>query len=56
MDMLRPDVILGSILYAVIGVVVLWVSFVVIDKPGSAVVRPAPDAIVREVLAQCCAR
>ena len=32
MDMLRPDVILGSILYAVIGVVVLWVSFVVIDK------------------------
>ena len=32
MDMLRPDVILGSFLYAVIGVVVLWVSFVVIDK------------------------
>lgn len=32
MDMLKPDVILGSILYAVIGVVVLWVSFIVIDK------------------------
>jgi len=27
----------------------------VIDKPGSAVMRSAPDALVREVLAQCCA-
>ena len=32
MDMLKPDVILGSILYAVIGVAVLWISFIVIDK------------------------
>ena len=32
MEMLKPAVILGSILYAVIGVVVLWISFVVIDK------------------------
>jgi len=31
------------------------IRFVVIDKPGSAVVRSAPDAMVREVLAQCCA-
>jgi putative membrane protein len=31
-DWLRPAVVLGSILYAVIGVVVLWVSFAVIDK------------------------
>jgi 3-dehydroquinate synthase len=31
------------------------VRFVVIDKPGSAVVRTAPDAMVREVLAQSCA-
>lgn len=30
------------------------IRFVVIDKPGSAVVRSAPDAMVREVLAQCC--
>lgn len=30
------------------------IRFVVIDKPGSAVVRSAPDAVVREVLAQCC--
>jgi uncharacterized membrane protein YjfL (UPF0719 family) len=32
MEMLKPAVILASVLYAVIGVVVLWVSFVVIDK------------------------
>ncbi|MBT2325357.1 3-dehydroquinate synthase [Variovorax paradoxus] len=31
------------------------IRFVVIDKPGSAVMRSAPDAMVREVLAQCCA-
>lgn len=32
MDWLKPDVVLGSVLYAVIGVVVLWLSFLVIDK------------------------
>ena len=32
MDMLRPAIILGSILYAVIGVIVLWLSFIIIDK------------------------
>jgi 3-dehydroquinate synthase len=31
------------------------IRFIVIDKPGSAVMRGAPDAMVREVLAQCCA-
>ena len=31
------------------------IRFIVIDKPGSAVMRSAPDAMVREVLAQCCA-
>ena len=30
------------------------IRFVVLDKPGSAVVRSAPDAMVREVLAACC--
>ena len=30
------------------------IRFVVIDKPGHAGVRPAPDAIVREVIARCC--
>ena len=30
------------------------IRFVVIDAPGSAAVRAAPDATVREVLAQCC--
>ncbi|MBB1600585.1 3-dehydroquinate synthase [Variovorax sp. UMC13] len=29
------------------------IRFVLIDKPGSAVMRPAPDALVREVLAHC---
>jgi len=32
LDMLKPAVVLASVLYAVIGVVILWVSFVLIDK------------------------
>jgi putative membrane protein len=31
-EWLKPAVFFGSILYAFIGVVVFWVSFVVIDK------------------------
>ena len=31
-EWLKPGVMLGSVLYAVIGVVVLWVSFIAIDK------------------------
>jgi 3-dehydroquinate synthase len=31
------------------------IRFVVIDKPGSAIMRSAPDAVVREVIAQCSA-
>jgi 3-dehydroquinate synthase len=30
------------------------IRFVVIEAPGRAGVRPAPDAVVREVLAACC--
>ncbi len=30
------------------------IRFVLLDKPGSAVMRAAPEAMVREVLAQCC--
>ena len=30
------------------------IKFVVIDRPGSAVVRGAPDALVREVIEHCC--
>ena len=30
------------------------IRFVLLDKPGSAVVRSAPDAMVRDVLAACC--
>ena len=31
-EWLKPAIVLGSILYAVIGIVVLWLSFIVIDK------------------------
>jgi 3-dehydroquinate synthase len=31
------------------------IRFVVIDKPGSAVMRPAPDSVVREVIEHCTA-
>jgi len=31
-DWLKPAAVLGSVLYALIGVVVLWISFVAIDK------------------------
>jgi len=31
-EWLRPAVVLGSILYAVIGVLVFWLCFVIIDK------------------------
>jgi 3-dehydroquinate synthase len=30
------------------------IKFVVIDKPGSAIVRGAPDTLVREVIEHCC--
>jgi putative membrane protein len=29
---LRPAIVLGSILYALIGVLVFWISFIVIDR------------------------
>ncbi len=32
LEWLKPSVILGTILYAVLGVVILWLSFTVIDK------------------------
>jgi uncharacterized membrane protein YjfL (UPF0719 family) len=31
-DWLKPEVILGSTMYAVIGVVIFWVSFIIVDK------------------------
>lgn len=36
LEWLKPSVFFGSILYALVGVVVFWVSFVIIDKitPG----------------------
>ena len=32
MEWLKPDVVLGSVLYAAIGVLVFWISFLIIDK------------------------
>ena len=29
---LNPSIVLGSILYAVIGVLIFWISFIIIDK------------------------
>jgi len=31
-EWLRPGVVFGSVLYAVIGVFVFWLSFVIVDK------------------------
>jgi putative membrane protein len=31
-EWLKPAVFLGSVLYAIIGVLVFWVSFIIIDK------------------------
>jgi len=32
LEWLKPDVILGSLVYAVIGVVVFWMCFLILDK------------------------
>lgn len=32
LDWLKPEVVLGSTMYAVIGVVIFWVSFIIVDK------------------------
>ena len=31
LDWLKPEVILGSAMYAVIGVVIFWIAFVIVD-------------------------
>lgn len=31
-EWLKPEVFFGSILYALVGVIVFWISFVIIDK------------------------
>ncbi|MGZ5129967.1 MAG: DUF350 domain-containing protein [Caldimonas sp.] len=32
LEWLKPGVVFGSILYALIGVIIFWVSFVIVDK------------------------
>jgi putative membrane protein len=32
LDWLKPEIVFGSMLYAVIGVVIFWLSFIIVDK------------------------
>jgi putative membrane protein len=32
LDWLKPEVILGTTMYAVIGVIIFWVCFIIVDK------------------------
>jgi uncharacterized membrane protein YjfL (UPF0719 family) len=32
LEWMRPSVLLGSMVYAVLGILVFWISFIVIDK------------------------
>jgi putative membrane protein len=32
MEWLKPDVVLGSAVYALMGVIIFWLSFIIIDK------------------------
>jgi putative membrane protein len=32
LDWLKPEVILGTAMYAVMGVIVFWVCFIIVDK------------------------
>lgn len=32
LDWLKPEIIFGSILYALIGVVIFWLCFMIVDK------------------------
>ncbi|MBC7918270.1 MAG: DUF350 domain-containing protein [Rhodoferax sp.] len=32
MEWLKPAVVIGSVLYALIGVLIFWLSFIIIDK------------------------
>jgi uncharacterized membrane protein YjfL (UPF0719 family) len=32
MEWMKPAVVLGSVLYAVIGVLIFWISFLIIDR------------------------
>ena len=32
LDWLKPEVVLGSTMYALIGVVIFWLAFIIVDK------------------------
>lgn len=57
-EWLRPQAFLGSILYAVIGVVVFWLCFLIIDKITPAdlwaeIVEKQNRALAMVVAAMC---
>ena len=49
---LVPDSIMKS--FAVFVLAAAIALFVLIDRPGSAVVRAAPDALLRQAIDSCC--
>ncbi|RZJ09942.1 MAG: DUF350 domain-containing protein [Rubrivivax sp.] len=32
LDWLKPEVVLGSTMYALIGVIIFWLAFIIVDK------------------------
>ncbi len=57
-EWLRPEVFLGSILYAVIGVIIFWLCFLIIDKITPAdlwaeIVEKQNRALALVVAAMC---
>jgi uncharacterized membrane protein YjfL (UPF0719 family) len=59
-DWLKPGVVLGSIVYALLGVAVFWVSFLVVDlltpyKLWDEIVRKRNVALAIVVAAVCIA-
>ena len=57
-EWLRPAAFLGSMLYALIGVVIFWVCFVIIDKIAPAdlwreIVEKQNKALAMVVAAMC---
>jgi uncharacterized membrane protein YjfL (UPF0719 family) len=32
MEWMKPEVVLGSVVYAIVGVLIFWISFIIIDK------------------------
>ena len=58
LEWLKPGIFIGSIVYALIGVVIFWVSFIIIDKLTpydlwSEIVEKQNRALALVVAAMC---